>query len=338
MRISMDQAKIISIIQQANLLQKSKVECKTLTGGVSSDIFLVSDGVNNLVVKQALKKLLVEDDWYADTARNRIEREFAQYVQQFLPGAVPGVLFVNEEHDFFVMEYLDRSFSNWKEQLLAGNFEIETAQKAAGLMADLHLHSTGNREAAEKFHSNAFFICLRTEPYLVTTGDRHPRFRAVFHNEAKRLENCKEALVHGDFSPKNLMVGPDNIVLLDHEVASYGDPSFDVAFLLNHLHLKQLYHAGHHQKLPDLAGVVWNMYSEKLQEERAGKLESRTGKLLLLLMLARIDGKSPVEYLGEKQKDFVREFVYSMLENEEYLLAEISQAWNDKLKTQFIED
>lgn len=334
----MDQTKIISIIQQANLLQRAKVECKTLAGGVSSDIFLVSDGVNNLVVKQARKKLLVEDDWYADTARNRIEWEFAQYVQQFKPGAVPGILFVDEEHDFFVMEYLDESFSNWKEQLLEGNFDVKTARLAAGLMAGLHRYSTGNREAAEKFHSNAFFISLRTEPYLVTTGDRHPRFKAVFHNEAKRLENCKEALVHGDFSPKNLMAGPDKIVLLDHEVASYGDPSFDVAFLLNHLYLKLLYHADNHQNLPDLAGVAWNRYSEKLHKEKAGELEPRIGKLLLLLMLARIDGKSPVEYLGEKQKDFVREFVYSMLEKEEYILAEISQAWNDKLKTGFIED
>ncbi len=334
----MDQTKIISIIQQANLLRKTNVECKTLTGGVSSDIFLVSDGVNNLVVKQARKKLLVSDDWYADTARNRIEREFAQYVQQFLPGAVPRVLFVDEEHDFFVMEYLDQSYSNWKEQLLEGNFDVVTARKAAGLMADLHRHSSGNREVAKKFHSNAFFISLRTEPYLVTTGDRHPRFKEVFHDEAKRLENCKEALIHGDFSPKNVMVGPDTIVLLDHEVASYGDPTFDVAFLLNHLYLKQLYHAGHHQTLPDLAGVVWNRYSEKLHEEKSGELDPRTGKLLLLLMLARIDGKSPVEYLGEKQKDFVKEFVYSMLENEEYLLTEISQAWNDKLKTRFIED
>ena len=55
---------------------------------------------------------------------------------------------------------------------------------------------------------------------------------------AERTAQTRIALVHGDVSPKNILVGPDAPVLLDAECAWYGDPAFDIAFCLNHLLLK----------------------------------------------------------------------------------------------------
>ena len=71
-------------------------------------------------------------------------------------------------------------------------------------------------------------------------------WREVLRAEAERLVTCRSVLVHGDFSPKNLLVSGDRLVIIDCEVAWYGDPAFDLAFLLNHLCLKALYHAPAH--------------------------------------------------------------------------------------------
>lgn len=334
----MDKDLITSILREKGVIHSKKVFFEPLTGGVSSDIFLITDGENRFVVKQALPKLRVEDNWYADTSRNEVEQEFIQYVQQFLPNTVPDILYRHREHQFFVMEYLNDSFENWKEQLLERKFEPETAGKAAQILAEIHLRSRKDEEAKKKFNTTANFKSLRIEPYLITTGNRHPDLKDLFQKEAKRLENRREALVHGDFSPKNIMVNSGRVVLLDHEVAWFGDPAFDVAFLLNHLYLKMLLHADVAAQLPDLSRIVWKIYFDQVDEEQKKEMEPRIGRLLLMLMLARVDGKSAVEYFHNAEKKFVRSFVYDLLPNEVFKQREINSKWRSKLKKQSFED
>ncbi len=326
----MNSLKIIEKLIEEKLLKNQNIEAEELTGGVSSDIYLVTDGENSYVIKEALPKLKVEDDWYADTSRNEVEQEFTRYVQEFLPDAVPEIVYSDREHGYFVMEYLDSSFANWKEQLLQEKFEPDTAEKAAQILAEIHLHSRQSEKVEKIFNTSPNFKSLRIEPYLITTGNRHPELRELFHKEAGRLEKHREALVHGDFSPKNIMVKSGRIILLDHEVAWFGDPAFDVAFLLNHLYLKMLLHLERVAQLPDLTRIVWNTYFGKVDEEQ--EMEFRIGRLLLMLMLARVDGKSPVEYLGDDEKEIVRSFVYDLLPNDVYNQQEINSKWRSTLK------
>lgn len=329
----MNKNKITSILLENGLLKSSEVEYHPLQGGVSSDIFLLKEGDDRYVVKQARRKLQVKDDWYADPSRNRSEQKFIRYISQFLPDAVPQILYHDDKNSFFVMEYLDQTFKNWKEQLLKGTFEVEITKKAAKLLRSIHHFSWGNRKAELLFDTTSNFKSLRIEPYLITTGNRHPALKEYFHTEAKELENRRTTLVHGDFSPKNIMVGPDRIVLLDHEVAWYGDPAFDVAFFLTHLYLKQLYHVRSSGNLSDLVQTAWNTYSEDPGKEKIEKLEPGIARLLLMIMLARIDGKSPVEYLDETQKEVVRSFVYEMLSNNDLGHADIHSNWTLKLNS-----
>lgn len=323
---------IINKLIQEGLLQNTNIETEKLTGGVSSDIYLVSDGINKYVVKEALPKLRVEDEWYADTSRNEIEQKFIQYVQQFLPESIPDIIYTHPGERFFVMEYLDSSFKNWKKQLLQGTFKNNTARSAARLLATIHTKSSQNKKFKEIFNTTANFQRLRIDPYLITTGNRHPELKDLFHKEALRLENQRESLVHGDFSPKNILVKADQVVLLDHEVAWFGDPAFDIAFLLNHLYLKRLFHANRVSQLPDLTRVVWDAYFDENGKNKNKKMDERIGRLLLMLMLARIDGKSPVEYLDKPRKKFVRQFVYHLLPNEIFNQQAINSTWNSKLK------
>lgn len=328
----MNSPHIIDKLIEENFLKNENIETEKLTGGVSSDIYLITDGENRFVIKEALPRLKVEDEWYADTSRNQVEQEFIRYIQQFLPDAVPEILYSDREHGYFVMEYLDSSFKNWKKQLLQAKFEPATAKKAARLLADIHLYSKQNEKAGKRFNTTPNFKSLRIEPYLITTGNRHPELKELFHSEADRLENHREALVHGDFSPKNIMVKSGRIVLLDHEVAWFGDPAFDVAFLLNHLYLKMLLNADRVDRLPDLRRIVWDTYFDRIGRNRREGMESDVGRLLLMLMLARVDGKSPVEYLGDAEQEVVRSFVHDLLPNGVYKQQDIYSKWSSKIK------
>ena len=331
----MNRSLIIKKLCEIRLISSQKPEIKPLAGGVSSDIFLVTDGSVRLVVKQALEKLKVKDDWFSDIRRNRTERQFAEYMQQILPGSVPEVIFADDDLNFFVMAYLDpHTFKNWKEQLLGGIFDSQTTRKAAELLADLHRLSRHNTETRAIFEDKSYFKNLRTDPYLITTGEHYSEFRNIFIEEAERLNQQEETVIHGDFSPKNILAGNNRVVLLDHEVACLGDPAFDLAFLLNHLHLKMLRNRTLRQPFDNLAPLFWKVYLKRAIEKSPQNLMDRTGRLLLLLMLARVDGKSPVEYFDEQEKEFVRSFVSRQLRRRNFELPTINKNWTDQLQTE----
>jgi aminoglycoside phosphotransferase (APT) family kinase protein len=334
----MDDPEIINQLRKAGLIRDTKPECISLSGGVSSDIWLVSDGYIRLIIKRARNKLMVDDDWFSDTDRNRIERKFAEFIHHIMPGSVPVVLHSDDQLKFYAMEYLDESFENWKTMLLNGIFESQAAVWSADLLIQLHHFSRNNPNARDTFSSMQYFDSLRIEPYFLTTGKRHPSLSHHFREEAERLLASGEVLVHGDFSPKNIMIGSDKVVLLDHEVAHFGDSSFDLAFLINHLLLKRLYHFRITDSLPDLADIVWNRYRTQTKTWQDKGFEKRTGKLLLLLMLARVDGKSPVEYLDENKREFVRNFVSSLLEENLFQIEEIITKWNHQIKNRLFEN
>lgn len=283
-----------------------------LRGGVSSEIYLVEDGGEKFVVKRALAKLKVKDDWFADISRNASERNYLACVGRILPPAVPRLHFANPEAGYFGMEYIGDGFANWKKLLLDGVCETQHAQMAGRILGKIHRQTAGRHEVREQFDTTANFHQLRTSPYLLATGERHPDLREFFVSEAQRLEATRECLVHGDFSPKNILIRGDRMVLLDCEVAWYGDPAFDVAFLLNHLFLKALYHAPRDPGLVGMIGGFWRTYQSAWSGGEAG-LESRILRLLPLLMLARVDGKSPVEYLDAARAEFVRRFAREQL-------------------------
>ena len=286
-----------------------------LTDGVSSDIFRVDDGSDTFVVKRALAKLRVKDHWTADVSRNQYEQMYIEYVSRFLPQAVPSLRPGNKKRNYFSMEYLGPGFTSWKQLLLRGEAHLEHAIRAASVLGRIHMQSTVDVEIAKQFDTTANFMQLRIDPYLLTTGRRHPDLTTLFEEEAQRLVSVRECLVHGDFSPKNMMVSERRLVLLDCEVAWYGDPAFDLAFLLTHLFLKGLFHAPRQIGLCSLAKAFWQRYVEETGSviDRQS-LEPRVARLLLMLLLARIDGKSPVEYLKDlKKADFVRLYTRSRI-------------------------
>ncbi len=298
-------------LQSLDLTDDGLYSYEPLTGGVSSDIWLLKTGSKKFVVKQALPQLKVEDEWKADVSRNLAEQDFIHWVSESSPGTVAKILYADRQVPFFVMEYLGPPLQNWKDQLLAGDFNMSYVKRASLMLSQIYVRSKDNDDLANQFANHELFYELRIEPYLVTTGQRNPVLKVFFDREVVRLGETRRAMVHGDFSPKNILVSKERTVLLDHEVACYGDPAFDIAFFLNHLVLKSILHF-ENKKHFQLPLAAWKLYFPYVPEGDHD-LELRVVRLLLMLMLARVDGKSPVEYLEERDRDFIREFVHRYL-------------------------
>lgn len=319
-----ESAEFLRLLRCEGVVRHADARLIPLVGGVSGEIYLVEDGAERFVVKRALAKLRVKAEWFADVGRNRYEREFIRYVARFLPSAVPALRECGTSDHYFAMEYLGGGFRNWKKLLLEGQADAEAARTAGTLLAEIHRHSAGDAEAARNFNTTPNFFQLRIEAYLLTTAARHPALRALFAAEAERLGATRECLVHGDFSPKNILLTPGRMVLLDCEVAWYGDPAFDLAFMLNHLFLKALLHAPREVGLRGMIDTFWAAYQAI---RPTPELEARTSRLLLMLLLARVDGKSPVEYLDPIRQNLVRRFVQHELPAEPASLAALADAW-----------
>src|SRR5437870_2201441 len=208
---------VIASLRNQGLLSSQTVRVKPLGGGISSEIYLLDDGVRKLVVKQALPKLRVQDDWMADTSRSQVEQRFIHYASVLIPQNILPVVWAEPANCLFAMEFLAQDFVTWKQQLLSGKFETKIAGAVASLLATIHRSSWNDPVAQKQFETNENFYALRVHPYLITTGERNAPLQEHFETEAKRLLSTRLALVHGDFSPKNIMVRDERVVLLDHE-------------------------------------------------------------------------------------------------------------------------
>ncbi len=301
-----------------------------LTGGVSSDIWRVDlSGGRTLCVKRALAQLKVAAEWKAPVSRNAFEWAWIRFASQILPDAVPEPLAHDEEAGLFAMGFLNPAdHPVWKQQLLAGHVDPSTAAAVGRSLGVLHGASAHRADLAAAFNTGASFHALRLDPYLLATERKHPELAPLLTDLVQRTAARQAVLVHGDVSPKNILVGPKGPVLLDAECAWYGDPAFDIAFCLNHLLLKRLPRPDCAHALHASFNGFTDAYFGSVTFESRLALESRAAQLLPALFLARVDGKSPVEYLSrETEHDTVRNFAVPLIQQPEHVLARIADAW-----------
>jgi aminoglycoside phosphotransferase (APT) family kinase protein len=319
---------LIGQLRSAGLLKSDAVRLTALPGGVSSEIFLVESESGRFVVKQALARLKVRDEWVADVGRNAIEQAFIRLVARIEPAAVPRLLAADAKAGWFAMEYLGPQFINWKTRLLAGHADPGTAYRAGVVLGGIHRETWSDSATAEKFATWPNFYQLRAEPYFETSARRVPDLAPQLLAEVRRLQTAAIALIHGDFSPKNMLVSADRFVVVDAEVACFGDPAFDAAFLLTHLLLKASLHPARAEEFLELGKVFWAAYGRVLKQFMTPELEARTSSLALCLLLARIHGKSPVEYIADQARsDFVTGFVRALLPKPPVALDELFERW-----------
>ena len=291
--------------------EKDAGEVRELGGGVSNIVLLVEwrdRPEQRWVVKQSLEKLRVQDDWHSE--RDRIYRE-AEAIQALRPmlgaAALPVVIHIDRENFLFIMTAAPPGSVSWKESLLAGEVDLRVARQAGALLGRMITGSRADAALRERFADRTVFDQLRVDPYYRTTAKRHPEVRGPIVQLMANSWNIQTALVHGDYSPKNMLVRGSDILLIDFEVVHWGDPAFDAGFLLNHLFLKAFHQPLAAPVYVDAARAFWKTLRVALGSDEWESFETMTLRHLGALMLARIDGKSPVEYLrDEETKERVR--------------------------------
>lgn len=284
-------------------------------GGVSGTVVYVErPGQPPMIVKQALAQLKVTETWLCDPSRMAVEYESNRIYHELMPKSAPEVYFYDEQHYIYGREAVPDDCAMWKTDLMSGLLDFEVARKAILTLATVHSRCAGDSATAARFADKSVFHALRIDPYIRFTADKYPQLAAGADRVCREMMDSGITLVHGDYSPKNIMVQGREIAVLDYEVAHYGHPAFDLAFFLNHFMLKSIH-------FPQLTGAFRTMfrYMARLYLEQAdymdkAELEECTARTLAFLMLARVDGKSPVEYITQPQeKDQVRRVALELL-------------------------
>jgi tRNA A-37 threonylcarbamoyl transferase component Bud32 len=281
-----------------------------LAGGVSSDIWIEHSPQGDYVVKRALGKLKVQADWLSDPARSSIEVRGLRAMAELLGQAhVPEVLWVDEARHQFAMALIAPHFGNWKQQLLDGHVDLATASAAGRLLGELHARSSGNAEIAIQFASTKTFVELRIQPYFERVAQRNPALACAISDIVGHLLSTRIALVHGDFSPKNLLVAGSDVVIVDCEVAHWGDARFDIAFCVAHLLLKSFRRTTSSALLLSATLAFLSAY------RRSGLdvLDREFTRQLGCLLLARLHGDSPVDYLDDLDIDAIAQFAVELV-------------------------
>ena len=388
----MDSAEIGHYLAAQGVLGDSApLTVEALGGGVSNIVLKVTTPAQCWVLKQALPELRVAAYWPSRIDRAVREAEALRVVSGHLPsGAVPTVHFIDEENYIYGMSCAPDSATLWKENLLAGEVELPVAAAAGRMLAQMH--AIQDPAVRERFIDDEVFWQLRVDPYYNTIAEKYPSVKPVVARAIAQMKARKLALVHGDYSPKNMFVlrekmdsrasGNDgqrrpaecstisstgqalresdgkgaavdthsrgntagqttprettravtpsagckptlpeetaslpssdgshagSILLLDFEVVHWGDPAFDLAFCVNHLLIKSIVNAHVQATYFQAVTAMLEAYRDELPAIDWAELLAETRLQLGCLMLARIDGKSPVEYItDEPTKETVR--------------------------------
>jgi aminoglycoside phosphotransferase (APT) family kinase protein len=320
---------VLGFLRRAGLAAQDEApRAFALAGGVSSDIWRVELRAGTICVKRALARLRVAQLWEAPVERNVFERRWLETANRAVPGIAPKVL-AHDDSGVFAMQYLDgATYPLWKAELRAGRADPGFARSVGAHLARVHAATAGRDDIARQFATDASFHAIRLEPYLLATARVHADLAQVLSTLAERTARTRLALVHGDVSPKNILVGPAGPVFLDAECAWYGDPAFDLAFCLNHLLLKGAWVPESQADFLACFDALAGAYLDGVAWESAHALEARAASLLPGLLLARVDGKSPVEYLhDEASKARVRRVARALLACAPPRLAAIREQW-----------
>lgn len=282
---------------------------RTLTGGVSNKTVLVErPSGESWVLKQALSKLRVKVDWFSDPSRIHREAEALRWLPKLAPpGTITPLAFEDKEQHLFAMQAVSQPHRNLKTLLLSGEIQPHHMRLFGDLIGTIHGKAffwRGQASIRLTFEDRSFFESLRIEPYYLYTASQIPAAASFLHALVDETRRELHTLVHGDYSPKNVLVtNEDRLVLLDHEVIHWGDPAFDVGFALTHLLSKAHHLPAQREEFASAVDTFWDAYWPAGGAHWSGAVKHRAVRHTLGCLLARVAGRSPLEYLTDEERE-----------------------------------
>jgi len=320
--IEQPEALIAYLRAQGHVADNETPTINLLAGGVSNRTVLVRRAsgeadVEAWVLKQALAKLRVRVDWFSDPGRVHREAMGIRWLSKLAPAdTIPELVFEDEAHHLIAMTAVPEPHENWKTALLDGRLETDHVDQFAKLLGHIHRAAHEHRSDVQPaFADTGYFESLRLEPYYGYSAEQVPEARRFQQDLIAHTRQRKHTLVHGDYSPKNILVHNNRLVLLDHEVIHWGDPAFDLGFSLTHLLSKAHHLPAHRDAFADAARRYWRKYRDTLGDVPfADDLEPWAVRHTLACLLARVAGRSPLEYLGDEERARQRNAVTRLMQ------------------------
>jgi 5-methylthioribose kinase len=297
----LDATTVVQYLVARGVLGPAVEPPEELSGGVSNVVFGVTDGSRRVVLKQALGKLNVRDDWFASEERSITEAEAIAFAASLTPGSVPKILDRDPQNHIIVLERAPADWRDWKTEILGLRIDSQVGETLGEVLGKWQVESLAPTARIEPLESIDNFVALRIEPYYRTLAARTLEFQEVIFELAERLLLDRICFVHGDFSPKNILVGEGGQWIIDFEVSHCGNPAFDPAFLLSHLALKSVHLPNGFDQLFECATQFLEAYSRRVDRHLDVDWEL-VFRQMGCLMMARIQGKSPVEYLTASEQ------------------------------------
>jgi 5-methylthioribose kinase len=307
-------------------IRPGPAEVQALSGGVSNLVLRVRTPERTFVLKQSRPQLRTRDAWFSDLDRVYREQDVMQVLYPLLPPpTVPEVLFTDRVNYVFAMSHAPSGSRVWKEALLAGEVDLAVGEHAGRILGMMHEATGRDTRLVERFADHTVFVQLRVEPYYRRIQERRPEVAEAVGRIVERMQSLKEAICHGDYSPKNILTHPRGFTLVDYETGHFGDPTMDLGFFLSHLILKGVKRHHERQLYFGLTRAFWRGYAREVRFRPVAELQGRGIEHLAVCCLARIDGTSPVDYLPEEPK---REAVRRIGRR---LLNELPAGWEEVL-------
>jgi 5-methylthioribose kinase len=293
----------VAYLRQHGRIGPGPARAELLGGGVSNAVLRIETAEGLFVLKQSRPQLRTRDAWFSDIDRVWREMEVMQTLGPRLPpGTVPDVLFCDRENFVFAMSHAPAEARVWKAQLLAGEVESALGVQTGRVLGRMHEATAREPSLVAPFADRTVFVQLRVDPFYRRIQERLPEVAAAVEPLAEQLLTCREALCHGDYSPKNILTHSGGFTLVDYETAHLGDPTMDLGFFLSHLMLKAVKRSGERERYFALTRTFWKGYGEEVTFALVPELEARGIGHFAVCLLARVDGTSPVDYLPEEDK------------------------------------
>ena len=307
------------LIGRGHIKPDETISLKRLLGGVSNRTVRVGwpDG-RGWVLKQALAKLRVDVDWFSDPERIGVEAKATRWLNVLAPkDTTPLFVFEDMPNHLMAMEAIPEESENWKSVLLSGEIVSDHFEQFGRLLGTIHRRSSeAGSEISTVFGDTTYFKSLRLEPYYLYAAEKAPAAAGFLNALVEETMHHRNSLVHGDFSPKNTLIYRSKLILLDYEVVHFGDPGFDVGFALTHFMSKANHLRSERSRIGAATALFWNVYRREIDSlEWAHTLEPRAVRHTLGCLLARVIGKSPLEYLAPPEAARQQEVVLQLIAN-----------------------